>query len=516
MLTINENITQMLDRPARSIKGRVELYNGSTLVQIFNSTDLLKSFTVERQGTNGKFFGFGISHKVTAKVLDSTRSLNIEKGNRIEAELGASADYVYFSPFYNVAEVTRDENTNELTITAHDTLQTAAEHTVNELGLPAEGYTLRDVVIYIAAFLGLPYAIVNVTDDVFNTYYPGGANLDGTETIRAVLDMVAEVTQTIYFIGNNWELTFKRLDREGAAVFSIDKSKYFTLSSKTTATLTAVTHCTELGDNVTASIEGNGSTQYVRNNAFWDMRDDIGTLVDNAIAAIGGISINQFECTWRGNFALEIGDKVELVTKDNGAVNGFILSDTISYTGAMSQTTKWQEGDTTGTTASNPSNLGEALKQTYAKVDKVNKQIEMVASETADNSEELASLRINTNRIDTSVKNLESKVNATMTAEQVEIKIEEALENEVTKVTTETGFTFDKEGLTVSKSGSEMSTQITEDGMQVFKDDSAVLTADNSGVSAQNLHATTYIIIGANSRFETYEDNRTACFWIGG
>ena len=52
--------------------------------------------------------------------------------------------------------------------------------------------------------------------------------------------------------------------------------------------------------------------------------------------------------------------------------------------------------------------------------------------------------------------------------------------------------------------------------MQVFKNDEAVLTANNIGVDAVNLHATTYLIIGNNSRLEDFGDNRTGCFWIGG
>ena len=84
------------------------------------------------------------------------------------------------------------------------------------------------------------------------------------------------------------------------------------------------------------------------------------------------------------------------------------------------------------------------------------------------------------------------------------------------KVETETGFKFDANGLEVSKTGSEMSTRITEDGMKVYRDNTEVLTADHKGVNATNLHATTYLIIGNNSRFEDYEGTRTACFWIGG
>lgn len=49
--------------------------------------------------------------------------------------------------------------------------------------------------------------------------------------------------------------------------------------------------------------------------------------------------------------------------------------------------------------------------------------------------------------------------------------------------------------------------------MSIYKGSEEVLTADNTGVDAKNLHATTYLIIGTNSRFEDY-DSRTGCFWI--
>ena len=53
--------------------------------------------------------------------------------------------------------------------------------------------------------------------------------------------------------------------------------------------------------------------------------------------------------------------------------------------------------------------------------------------------------------------------------------------------------------------------------MRIDRYGEAVLTANNSGVDAKNLHATTYLFIGVNSRFEDYDNNtRTGCFWIGG
>lgn len=76
-------------------------------------------------------------------------------------------------------------------------------------------------------------------------------------------------------------------------------------------------------------------------------------------------------------------------------------------------------------------------------------------------------------------------------------------------------FSFNEDGFSISKSGSEIKTQITEDGMKVYKNNQSVLEANNKGVDAQNLRATTYLIIGENSRLENYAGNRTGCFWIG-
>ena len=110
---------------------------------------------------------------------------------------------------------------------------------------------------------------------------------------------------------------------------------------------------------------------------------------------------------------------------------------------------------------------------------------------------------------------LTNKVDATMTSEQVQLAISTEVAKGASKVTTSTGFTFDDNGLTINKSDSEMSTNIDEDGMSIFRNSEEVLTADNTGVNATNLHATTYLIIGTNSRFEDYGSNRTGCFWIG-
>lgn len=536
--TTNE-YKQTINAPVRRLDTRVELFNGSTLVDTFTKNDAIKSIDIERVGENSKFFGFGVSHKFNIKLIDKDRLLNISTANRFKINLGAvlsseAIEYMSFTSAH-VTEVNRDENTNELSITAYCKLNSSKSTTFNELNLVAP-YTIKDVAEAVADKIEATATIIDETITAFNTEYIDGANFEGTETLEEVLKAIAEATQTIYFMNGEDALVFKRLDKEGEAVKTIDKEKYFTLDSKTNRRLATICHATELGDNVSASITELGTTQYVRDNPFWELREDIAEIVENAIASIGGLTINQFECDWRGDFSLEPCDKIALTTKDNNTVVSYILNDSLHYSGALEESTEWQYTESEET-ESNPSNLGEAIKQTYAKVDKANKQITILTSETATNSSAISSLQVETNRINASVQSIEKTTNeaiegvnndietliktveAKVTAEEVSLEIKKEMENGVSKVETATGFKFDENGLTVSKTGSEMSTTIDEDGMTIKRDDEERLVADNEGVKAYNLHAKTYLIVGESSRFEDYEKDgeaRTGCFWIGG
>lgn len=738
MLATTSAYNSAISASVRKIKAKVELYNGSTLVATYTQADKVISFDIQRVGEDGKFFGFGICHRLNVHLIDVQREINISTANTIKISLGAelpdgATEYKIY-PTFQVSEVHRDENTNELSVTAYDAIYKASEHAVSELVL-TKPYTIRQFVEACASVLG-----VSATGHTnFILSYPNGANFDGTETLREALDDVAEATQTIYFLDANNKLCFKQLDKSGNAVISIDKSKYITLKSGVGHRLQTICMCTELGNNVSESTTLVGSTQYVRDNAFWELRDDIAALVHNAITTIGDISIDVFDCTWRGNPALEVGDKIALTTKDNKALTAYLLNDTIKYDGSLQEKTQWKYDANSTETESNPTSLGDAIKQTYARVDKQEKQITLLASEInsqtqaikktvkqvdveyylststtsaiggswsttapewqegkymwsrqkvtytdgtsitrnatciagakgadgqngkdgqdgapgADgapgkdgtpgqdgtngkdgkdgingvdgkngtngrgitsvtteyyistsqtelaggswsasqpaweegkyiwtrskivynnpttteyttavcdaawaeinaiqgqqktNTTDISQLKVEKNNISASVativekqsdidstivdmqkgigeqnqsnaaqfESLTNKVNATMTSEQVQLAISTEVAKGASKVTTSTGFKFDDSGLTISKTNSEMSTTIDEDGMSIYKGSEEVLTADNTGVDAKNLHATTYLIIGTNSRFEDY-GSRTGCFWI--
>lgn len=95
------------------------------------------------------------------------------------------------------------------------------------------------------------------------------------------------------------------------------------------------------------------------------------------------------------------------------------------------------------------------------------------------------------------------------------VKSIDDIQQETIEQIKKTAYQFGTEDLEISKSGSEMKTHISEDGMKIKKDGQDVLVANNKGVDALDLHAKTYLIIGNNSRFEDYGENRTGCFWIG-
>lgn len=669
MQTVSNNYKTAIDAKTRRIKAKVDLFEGSTLVNTFTQNDDLKSITIERTGEDSKFFGFGVSHKVNIKLRDINRVINISTANAfkiyIGVEINGSVEYVSF-PTMHVTEVNRAENTNELSITAYDVLNDAKTAILSDLTIETP-YTIQDVAnaaadalgasgvsiineansrleielpslsgetwtsngitftrnadgtltlngtndgvnnsayylynenaggdpltlevgetydvsyfendsimfvfftgtyyrtkdgqtfqateeehVFKQVYIQVPKGDTTVFDNyvinptlskhvpVFSLEYPEGANFEGTETLQEVLKAIAEATQTIYFIDANDNLVFKRLDKDGAVVKTIDKNAYITLDSKTNKRLQTICSATELGDNVSASISALGSTQYIRDNAFLELREDVGTILNAAIEENGGLSINQFECAFRGDMALEIGDKIGLTTKDDKQVISYLLNDTLTYDGSLNQKSFWNYEET-GETESSPSSLGAILKQTYARVDKAAKTVEIVASETSANSEAISTLQLSTETINVAVQNVEKNTNevienvnanmneltkrveATMTAEDVNILVKNELDNGVSKVETTTGFKFDETGLNISKTGSEMTTRIDEDGMTIQRDEEDVLIADHEGVTAYNLHAKTYLIVGESSRFEDYEnedgETRTGCFWIGG
>lgn len=517
-MILAEKFKNTSGNPSNS-RARVELYNGSTLLNIYSESDLLQGFSVERVGEESKFFGFGVCHKITVILGDYEGGVDITDANILEVEYGVGSDFIYTYPYFIISEILRDEAAKEIVITAYDAIAAAGSRYVSELSLPSGELTIKQYAVACANALGLPLSIRGVEDTAFNTKYAQGANLEGTESIRDLLNDIAEATQTIYYIDNEWRLVFKRLDKDGDAVATITDENSMNIIVGETHTLAGITHATELGDNVSVTTGDEGVTQYVRNNAFWDLREDIDELLANAVANVGGMTNTAFSADWFGDILLEVGDKIQITTEDGTTIYSYVLNDVIEYSGITLEQTQWIFSKDEGETTSNPATLGETLKQTYARVNKQDKKIELFVQEVGEN---LSSIEMSTAGISAQVANtsgevekLTETVESKMSADEVSIAIKTEMSSGVSSVVTEKGFTFSDEGLRIAQSGSQMESLLDEDGLKVYRDNDEVLKANNVGVEAINVKVRTYLIVGDNSRFETYDGNRTGCFWIG-
>lgn len=533
-MLVNETHLEQLNAPIQRIKARVELYLGSALTSICNCGETLRDFTIERTGEN-KFFGFGICQKINGTLIDLYKEIDISKDHTVEGAFGVGPDFVYPFPKFYIQDFKRDEVSGTVTFTGYDVLFKAENFTFEELPL-AEGYTVRMVAAACANVLEAPIKFIDVDDTLFDTYYTtveegNRPNFSGEESVRRVLDAIAEFTQTIYYIDSNWNLVFRTLNPAEEPALTIDGGQYFSFENGGDRRLKNIVSVTEGEDNVDSVGEGEGVTQFIRDNPFLTLRDDIDSLLAQAQANVGGMVMSEFDMEWSGNYLLEIGDRIAMETEDS-TVYSYLLDDSLTFDGGLYQVTSWHFDENEGERASNPITLGEALNQTYIRVDKANKQITMLVSESDATKDRLTvieqdagsitqsveDIQKNVKNINGEIETITEQVSTMVTSEAFKIGISQVVENGVSKVVTEeTGYRFDKEGLTISKLGREMSTQITEDGMSIKRDNTEVLRADNTGVKAQDLHATTYLIIGGRSRFEnSTEGNRTCCYWIGG
>ena len=522
MITMSNNWGANITASSREIKAKVELFDGSTLVNTYLPNDKLVSIKIEKTPNNGAFFGYVICQKASIVLMDINADTVIAKGNKLKIYIGTKNELVQYCDFY-AEEITRDEVKKQITITAYDLIYNTTNHLQKELtiNLPI---TLLEYAAAVADFMGLEIEADNQIDINYTNEMP--PNFEGNETIRDVLSAIAEATGTICYISNTNKLRFYRLLE--ASFLTVGNSQIFDYTIGERVTLSKITHATELEDNYSAG-DDTGFNQIMRNNPFIENREDIASILTKLLNKNSGIKQYAYKLKWRGNPQIEIGDYI--LMKDKLI---YYLGETITYNGGLSVTSEWQNMDNENPEAA-PVTLGEVLTQTTAKVDKVNKQITLVTEITEETTNQISELQIEDGEIKASVQtnreevssalddmnNTINRVEASLTDEALSIKIETLVgDGAIDEVTTSTGFTFNSEGLTVSKATSEMTTTITEDGMKVSKDGEAQLTANNTGVIARNLHAETYLIIGVNSRFEDFTNNdgeaRTGCFWIGG
>ena len=471
------NTNTSIGSPVRQVSARVEHYQGSTLVQTWTNSDRLIEITIERVGDESRFFGYGICQKANIHLIDVNKEItNYSTQDKLDIRFSTRtptiADYGFVKvlPNYQITKCHRDENTNELSITGYDALYYASNHRFAELGLVAP-YTTADIANAIAKLLlGQNGRVVKNTESIgWNIIFTKGANYNGDETLRDVLDDIAEATQSIYFIEGNGgdHLCFKTLKNETAPALTISKDDYISLRNRENRRLGGITHITELGDNVGTTGTQQGTIQYIRDNPLWNMSDNVNTYVDAAWNLIKELTINQFDMTWRGNFYLSLGDRFGMIGKDNNIFYSFLLNDVWEYDGAFRQKTSWAYTNTDTETESAPSTLGDLLKDTYAKVNKVDGVIELMAKETIKDKESyeerFSSLILTADGISQEVSRIEEKVDSTTNTLNSKIdQTASSITSKITQVETKHGQDISNLSSSITQTANTLTSEISK------------------------------------------------------
>lgn len=520
MYDVSDSYLDAFKSKARRINGAVVCVTDSGDYTMAPNGNLI-SFTIEKTAPQGKLFGFAISQKITIEVIGILD--NIKKGNRLIPSIHIKDldEEELLLPYFYIDTVEHNKVKNRTTIVGYDILHKLDTMRIDEFEITYPTYALNYALDILEPVGGYAHF------EGINHLIREAPNLNGDESARSVLIALAEFTGSICYVSSGDTVKFRGMSpSDFTDVLTADD--YFDLSvGGEIITLTQIASHTELGDN---SAYGNdGYSQIIWENPFLNKVDE----VDSLIIAIGNQVLNttttSYKLTWRGCPAYELGDFVILQERDGSAQYAIYFNEKIVFNGGLKVTSEWEPVESESI---KPPNITQSLKQTIAKVDKVNQEIQLVASKCDELEEKMSKIEIepdsitsvvtkvekleeivdaNTGRINT----LTNKVSQMITAEDVRIQIEETLEEGVEKVITKTGFTFDEEGLTIEKSDSIMKTVITEDGMTIYRSNQAALEVNNEGVKAEDLHATTYLLIGNNSRFEDYLGSRTGCFWIG-
>ena len=536
-------IASVFDSPLDTVKARVQIYddNGvfvSTYTSDPNTSNegVLSHFSVSREGVSGKFFGFGICHKLEMTVIDLNNAITLAKGYYAQIYYGDGSKWDKCYPRFYFDEISVDKKAGDITVVAYDKLKRLADYTWYDLGIKAptenSGFHLGKIPYQVEELLGLTHKTLPSVMYTIEYSITNPPKYEGSEDVRSVMDDVAEVTCCIYYLNQDEHLKWKKVCIDTTPVLQVEPKHYYEWEEGDRRTVSHIYATNELSKTVGVELDATGNAvQYIRENGLLTLRTDVEDILRANSAAF---SMTPFVLDWEGDYRLEIGDCIGIVPREGGTTSKvFILNDTVDYIGTLSQTTTWEWTDNDAENEKTPVNIGDKINQTFAKVDKVNKEITLLTEEVGGYPQKMALMQVTVDDITTKVNRVEQVHNEeleavegrldTLTketalkvdAEGVEIIVERTLSQGVEKVVTAAKkYTFDDTGLNVSSSGSNISTTITEDGMRIYRAGEEVLTADNEGVKAEDLHATTFLIIGTTSRLED-RGNRTACFWIG-
>lgn len=427
------------------------------------------------------------------------------KGERIKIQLTVTAEGETATRDYGtfiVKDAKYNDDYNSVSLTCYDLLLLSMQP-YKPVADFTETVTLGSFLAGLCSELAIPLATPTFTN---STVEIDGEKYNEEYTFRDVLTEIAQAAGGIIAI-NNDQINVLYPAASGVIV-EPSNLKSLTVGEQYGTVNSVVIARTPQEDNIYQRDETADEWIEIKieNNQLMDShREDF---LNGLYTALSGLTYYPYEITSFGIGALEIGDLFTIETLDGTQYPALYTSGEIEIGQGFTETTTSKSPDTTKTEYSAADTTERKLNQTILRVNKQDQTIESLVSTTTTKTNEL------TGKVD----QLTQKVSQTMTSEEINFLIEQEISGK-DSITTSTGYKFDADGLYIRKSDDEIENKLDNTGMYVNKiigeSEENILTANTDGVNAINLTARKYLTIGTNSRFEDYEGNRTACFWIG-
>lgn len=397
--------------PSRMIRGKVVVVDGG-LTSEYGYANKLQSIEQEVSAVKGKMFGAVVSYKSTIKLIDVKNVVQINVGAKASPQIGLVDELLPMTPVY-ISSNTFDEVKGIRTLIGEDAIGFTDKYIWNDIkGDLGNTFIIQDVFAAIANKIGIEFMITGELPNINAVYTKATFNVNGDETLRQILTAAAEATGAMVFINGNGKMEIKMLSN--TIDLAIDKNTQFNLSTEPSSSLSGIISINELNDMISV---GNNSSyvSVISVNPFIDPTDNSSQeKLQNLFVKCQGNTFYPYKLKWRGNPALEIGDKIRLTLRDGSVIDTWYLGEKVKYTGGMSAESSW-EADESEKPEVGSQTISDTTRRTMAKVDKANQKITLLTEASGEQGQKISQLEVSLDGIRTEVSEVSNTANGAMT-----------------------------------------------------------------------------------------------------
>lgn len=532
----------------------------------------MKKFKIESSCyVNDKFIGTTVAKKITVEMFNNgqydleDKVITVKTGIQIDEKI----EYVPMGTFI-IEKPTTEEISTNTQFTGYDYMIKFNVAYTDRVTYPIKAVELlKDLCNQVGVECG-------VTEFINSNYMILGNPFTNNEDCKTVLSNIAQLAGGFAYVGRDNKLYIRTLETtdkllrvkdvhfmsvadlnntiinktvnsSDIADEKIDGNNYFEFSknNKFGKVNSLILRLSKVeGENTVVqneeSIKENGLTEItIEDNYFLTDKEEREKVIYGIWGKLEGLEYLPFETKDYGFPYLDLGDMICINDTEDNEYISYVFDYTFEYNGIYSGNLKTKALTKTQTAYKNTLDVKTKFRNVEYKVDKINGEISSVVATQKEIKDELKDKETtNNNKYQEIIKklgdkaqkddviSLENKVETIQNDTEYAIKVSEDIQvNGVSKVKTETGYTFDNDGLKIEKTNARTKSKLNEAGLEI-KDatgssEESLLFAGydkNIGetiVKSKNMTVEKYLTIGTYSRIEDYEKG-TGVFWIGG